>query len=394
VGVADRPVRERGGPDAAQLWGDDELKNVTSTPGGPLPAVSVVIPVKRSERTIKGAVDGLLNQDYEGPLEIILVGDPVDSSWQAIRTEIECGDVASYEVDVDAAGRDTAAKRALGFDLATGDILCSMDSDAIPPCDWVRTGVELIRAGWDGVGGPYISATEDFWGLYVDRNPAGSKTPRMDPPYVFDVNTVGMYRHKPPVTGAAFLSRAVYERVGGFDKDFVNYEDYELFCRVAENGFRILCTSRLGVRVHHRTTFRALAIEYWESGSGCAQFVRKHPKSRFSRFRLAQLALFVGCIAAAPVQPAVVLTATGIAMGGVAVVSAATIRRRVGLVFPFVTVALGLVLATAFASGLVPGVRRRRPTTVGSCRRLPAPTPEQSLTDDLISALPQSQVAS
>ena len=163
-------------------------------------------------------------------------------------------------------------------------MLCSIDSDTRMPPGWIAAAVRHLQGGWDGVAGPYASLDRTFWGDFVDRNPLGSKTPRMETPYVFDAGTLGRRGHKPPVTGSVAFTDEVYAAVGGFDKDFVyTYDDYEYFQRVAAGGFRILCTPELGIGVHHRTGFRQLVKEYWESGAGCAQFVRKFPRSKLSR---------------------------------------------------------------------------------------------------------------
>ena len=49
-----------------------------------LPTVSIVIPCKSSERTIRGTVDSFLGQDYPALSELILVGDVNDSTWEAL----------------------------------------------------------------------------------------------------------------------------------------------------------------------------------------------------------------------------------------------------------------------------------------------------------------------
>src|SRR5215469_6598578 len=48
------------------------------------PTVSVVIPVKHSQRTIRATVDCLLRQDYPALTEIIVVGDVGDPTWAAL----------------------------------------------------------------------------------------------------------------------------------------------------------------------------------------------------------------------------------------------------------------------------------------------------------------------
>jgi len=85
--------------------------------------VSVVIPVKDSQRTIGEAVRSLLEQSYGSEnLEIILVGDPGDPTFGPLAAEIASGQVLAVEVAVDSPGRDANAKRNVGLARATGDV--------------------------------------------------------------------------------------------------------------------------------------------------------------------------------------------------------------------------------------------------------------------------------
>jgi dolichol-phosphate mannosyltransferase len=340
-----------------------------------LPPVSVVIPVRNSAGTLNSTVRSVLSQNYEGPLEVIVVGSPNDESWAAVPDEIAAGTVIAYEVEVETRNRDTPVKRTLGFDHASGRILCSIDSDTFLASDWISTAVGLIgREGWDGVAGPCTSLDQDFWGEYVDRNRFGSKTPRMDNPYVFDAGTLGRRGHKMPVTGCAVFTDEVWSDVGGFDKDFVDhYDDYEYFQRVAERGFRILCTPELRIGLHHRSGFKALVKEYWESGSGCGQFVRKFPRSKFSAARVRQLALVVlGCAAAVafPLYALYSVAAGAVVLG---LASWRADRRWRASAYPLITLGLGLVFASAMAFRLAADVVHAPRTRIGRHRRVGVP---------------------
>src|SRR5215475_7371670 len=54
-----------------------------------LPEVSVVVPVKNSQRTIRATVDALLMQDYPALAEVIVVGDVGDQTWQALADVVD-----------------------------------------------------------------------------------------------------------------------------------------------------------------------------------------------------------------------------------------------------------------------------------------------------------------
>jgi GT2 family glycosyltransferase len=332
-----------------------------------MPGVSVVIPVKHSQRTIRRAVDSLLAQDYDGGLEVVLVGDPGDPTWSVLEPEIDAGLVRVVELEVETGGRDANAKRNAGLAAATGDVLCLTDSDMVLPADWIATGVRLL-AGRDCVGGPMLSVDAGFWGSYVDDNPLASKTPRMQQPYVVDRDTIGHPQRKLPITANVFFSRQVYDLVGGFDARFVHsYEDYEFFQRVVDAGCEVYCTAELAALHCHRQGWRDLLGEYHRSGRGCAQFIHKHPRSPFSVNRIAGLALLLALTATVLVQSlalaasgapvlgwvlpglGIALTAVGAMLG---VACSARARSAGAFAFPFVTLALGL----SFSAGLLRGL--------------------------------------
>jgi succinoglycan biosynthesis protein ExoA len=329
-------------------------------------AVSVVVPVKNSGRTIVDTVGSLLMQDYAGPVEVLLVGDVGDRTWDPIRELIDDGAVRVLELELETGGRDSNAKRNAGLAAANGDVLALTDSDMVLPRDWISTGVALLERH-ACVAGPMESVHDDFWGRYVDRNPFAGKTPRMSDDYVTCRNSFTGAR-KPPVTANVLFTRELYERVGGLDAAFVHsYEDYEWFQRVVDAGFDVLCTDRLRALHHHRQGLRQLVREYHRSGRGCAMFVRKHPHSSFGRNRLSHLARVLTVAALALVEAVVLAFAGGDVAAElvplqavVALVGSATFAgacaMRVGsvsaLAFPFAT----LVLGVSFASGLLRGI--------------------------------------
>lgn len=333
-----------------------------------MPDVSVVIPVKANQKTIGQTVASLARQDHDGRVELILVGDHGDPTWKALDG-LDLGPrltLRTLEVTVDTGGRDANFKRNAGLAAATGDVLCLTDSDMVLPHDWLTTGLALLDAGDDCVGGPMISVHRDFWGRYVDDNPVASKTPRMHDAYRVDRDTIGRRGRKLPITANVLFHRKVYESVGGLDASFVHsYEDYEFFQRIVEAGFSVLCAPALAAWHHHRQGWRALLREYHRSGRGCAQFVGKHPASPFSRDRLRQLEVVTtlvlfGFVACAE-QPRLLVAASALAVV-LALYAWARARTPQAVLFPAVTLVLGLSFTAGLLRGLRSGRTRPQPT--------------------------------
>ncbi|HEU4785487.1 MAG TPA: glycosyltransferase [Ktedonobacterales bacterium] len=353
------------------------------TPAVEWPSVSVVIPVKMNQATIRATVRSLLNQDYRGSIEIVLVGDINDPTWETIREYIDSGRVRVLEAEVHSANRDANAKRSIGLKAARGDVLALTDSDMILPPHWIATGIQYILRGWPCVAGPMRGATGNFWDAYADLVNLGSKTPRFVVNRVLDVERYGRPRHKPPITANVFMTREALDRAGDFDATFIHsYEDYSWFWAACKVGVPILCTPSLQADHFHRQGWRRLLRQYIRAGKGCADFVIKYPESPLSRLRFLQWMLVwattlgaIGLILAgvvatnnpgvlgiptaftqlsglsmslAVLDPIVLAMLTILGLLGLGITNAITVRQARAVVFPFITLVFGL----AFSYGM------------------------------------------
>lgn len=353
------------------------------TPAVAWPSVSVVIPVKRNQATIGATVKSLLNQDYQGSVEILLVGDINDPTWQTIRDDIDSGRVRILEAEVQSANRDANAKRSIGLKAARGEVLALTDSDMILPPHWIATGIQYILRGWPCVAGPMRGATGNFWDAYADLVSLGSKTPRFVVNRVLDVERYGRPRHKPPITANVFMTHEALERAGDFDATFIHsYEDYSWFWAACKVGVPILCTPSLQADHFHRQGWRRLLRQYIRAGKGCADFVMKYPESPLSRLRILQWMsvwattlgaiglILAGVVATndpslfgiptafaqasilslplAVLDPLALAMLTVLGLLGLGFTNAITVRQPRAVIFPFITLVFGL----AFSYGM------------------------------------------
>ncbi|MBV9212715.1 MAG: glycosyltransferase [Actinobacteria bacterium] len=359
-----------------------------------MPDASVIIPVKNSEATIRGTVLSLLRQEYDGNVEVILVGDFDDSSWEPIGDLLALAHVQKIEVAVSTPGRDANAKRNVGALAARGDVIVLTDSDMILPSDWLSKGLRLIDLGWDCVAGPMTSAADGYWAEYVDKNELGSKTPRMAGAesarpangYVLTAENYGREGLKPPITANLFMTRELVETVGEFDQDFVYaYEDYEYLRRVADAGYAMLCTNELVAGHYHRQGFKALLKEYRGAGRGTGDYVIKYPYCPFARLRLRQL---IACYVLAVVSGvSYALTPWSVVIAVVAAVmvsllSAIKVRALVAATYPTVTLILGTAYVIGFTRRITEGWRLSHKTAIVATE-LPPPL-ARAATDELV----------
>jgi glycosyltransferase involved in cell wall biosynthesis len=295
------------------------------------PDASVIVPVKNSQRTIRATVDALFAQDYPALVEVIVVGDVGDETWQALA-DVTDPRLVIIEHEETPGKREPAIKRDVGLQKARGQVLALADSDIIMDPDWLSRSVHLlVEQGVSMVCGGMRAAQPSFWSRFVDGNVVAAKTPRVTRSYLVTADNFGKRGHKPPITANAVMDRRVYDDCPMDDNWGFGYEDYEWFWRVASTGHRVFYAAGLTGSHHHRQNFRALAGEYRFSANGCVHFIRAFPESPLARKRRRQ-AVLLPLAAVAGVAGAATVIASGhgmISLAAAPVLAAGLVGREV-----------------------------------------------------------------
>jgi glycosyltransferase involved in cell wall biosynthesis/putative flippase GtrA len=344
----------------------------------PRPDVSVVIPCRGNESTIRLAVQSLLGQDYPNLRDIILIGSPGDSTWSALA-DLDDPRVSIWEVETPPGMRDANYKRDAAVEMASGELIALIDSDIVLPDDWMSRAVAALEdRDVSCVAGGMKSFHDSFWGRYTDSTFIGAKTPRIAESYIVTGADFGARGRKPPILANVLFTRELYDKCP-IDPMWSHgsYEDYEWFWRVARAGYQICVSENLFGWHHHRRGMRALAREYRRSSRGCAYFIRAHMDSPLARRRLRQ-ATILPLAAAMGAISAVVAAVYGygsvvaaVALGGAAVLAVHQVARSRSLesvAYPVV----GLALGSVFAVGLVTNLMRPDPTVTAPPVAAPA----------------------
>jgi putative flippase GtrA len=347
-----------------------------------LPTVSVVIPCKNSERTIRATVESFLAQDYPALAEVILVGDVGDPTWMPLD-DVNDPRMVLIEQEKTPGRRDPNVKRDKGIRKSSGDVIALADSDIVVDPGWVGRAVALLNGQGGGlVAGGMRSINDTFWGRFVDNNVLAAKTPRVARPYQVTAENFGARGYKPPITANAVFTRSLYDECSLDTAWSYGYEDYEWFWRLAKDKHKILFSSELTAAHHHRRSFRHLVREYRQSAHGCAQFIRAHPDSPLARKRTMQAfglpigalgALALGALAVADGYGALVFGVLALATVLVAGREVSRTRSLEGLTYPPAALALGGIYAASIAGNLI------RPS--GSLLQAPAWKPSASAMD-------------
>jgi len=208
-------------------------------------SITIVIPTFNSSTTLAPCITACLNQDYQGPIQVIVVDD--GSTDPTARLVGNFPEVRYIQQE----NGGPAKARNTGWQEAASQIVCFTDSDCVPNPQWVSRLVHRYdsdRIG--GVGGSYS--------LLNGKNLLARC-----------IHQEIVYRHARMPTQAVFLGsynasfrKDVLERAGGFDETYAmaSGEDNDLSYRVIQLGYQLIFDPTNTVGHHHPTGL----LRYWK----------------------------------------------------------------------------------------------------------------------------------
>ncbi|MDQ5951946.1 MAG: hypothetical protein QG626_73 [Patescibacteria group bacterium] len=190
-------------------------------------SVSVIIPAKNEARYLPGLLAALKTQTYQ-PLEIILADAASTDNTRQIAEAAGCKIVAG---GLPGAGRNAGAA------VATGELLLFLDADAqITDSRFLELAVTEIQDKHFAIATPDIRLQGGNW---ADR--FGHAL------YNLYVRAWGAWRPHAPGF-CIFITRALFEKIKGFDESIKLAEDHELAMRAGKLGtFGFLNTVTIAV---------------------------------------------------------------------------------------------------------------------------------------------------
>jgi peptidoglycan-N-acetylglucosamine deacetylase len=207
------------------------------------PKISVVVPAHDEERLLPACLDALIAQEYDGPIEIIVVDNASRDRTAAIAR--------NYGVTVvSEPRRDYCYALTCGFAAASGEIIACTDADTIVPRDWIARFVAAYQAAPDvvAVGGRVEFDRPNWKGWVLARClvPAYNSFDRRDPggPHLWGANMS--------------VRRDAFVAVGGWNQEYSLQVDSELSERLRRAG-RVVLLDTLEVRTSTRRWNQALA---------------------------------------------------------------------------------------------------------------------------------------
>jgi GT2 family glycosyltransferase len=339
-----------------------------TTASSPLPPgvpVSVIMPVLNEERHLAEAVRAVLEQRYDGPVDVALALGPSRDRTDEVARAIAASDPRVVLV-ANPSGRTPEALNA-AIAATRSPVVVRVDGHSVLDPDYVATAVDLLRrTGAANVGGIMHAEGTTPW----ERAVAAAMTS------VLGVGSAPFH-----VGGAEGAADTVYlgvfrrewlERVGGYDPEFVRAQDWEMNHRIRGRGGLVWFSPRLRVSYRPRSTPRALARQYRDYGRWRRVVARTHRGTINPRYLAPPVALVgvvtgtaLGVAAAVTGRPALrwglvlpagyaAVVAAGTALAGRGLPAAAA--ARLPLVLPTMHLSWGWGFLTSPRS-IVPGRR-------------------------------------
>jgi succinoglycan biosynthesis protein ExoA len=309
-------------------------------PDSVAPGVSYVMPVLNEEREIRAAVESLIDQDYQGPFEVILALGPSVDGTNDVVAAMSAADprIRSLPNPVGS----TPAGLNVAIRASVHPITVRVDAHSVLPREYTRLAVEALRrSGADNVGGIMLAE---------GRTPFEKAVARA---YGSRVGLGGTPHHVGGAEGPAetaylgvFLRHRLLE-VGLFDEGVKRGQDWELNRRLRATGGTVWFTPDLVVTYRPRPSLRKLARQFVATGLWRGELARRFPKANTLRY-LVPPAMVVG-------------VALGVVAGLVGVVGVLTGTAAawalLGLVVPGLYAAFVVLAAVLVARG--DGLRTR-----------------------------------
>src|SRR3954466_15765568 len=239
--------------------------------------VSVGVPVLNEGPPLEAARTKVLEQDYPGPLEVVLAVGPSRDRTAQVAARLAAGDERGHVVD-NPPGRTPAGLNA-AIKGSTGDVVVRVDAHSELSPGYIAKAVELLRrTDADNVGGVML---------------AQGRTP-------FERAVARAMRSRLGIGGARFhvggeegeaetvylgvFKRATLDRLGGFDEHFHRAQDWELNHRIRSSGGVVWFSLDLGVTYRPRSSWVDLVQQFFHTGRWRRQVIRRHPETVSPRY--------------------------------------------------------------------------------------------------------------
>jgi succinoglycan biosynthesis protein ExoA len=234
------------------------------------PLVSVVIPMRNESGWIERCLASVIAQEWpRDAMEILVVdGMSTDGSYDTVARMAQSD---SRIRTLKNPQRIVPSSLNIAIEAARGGVIARVDAHTVLEPDYIAQGVEILeRTRADSVGGPMVS---------LGGSPAGDAIATA----MKSRFGIGAYFHfateerEADTVYMGMWPRDVFARVGLFDEELVRNQDDEFSYRIRKAGGRIIVSPRMRSSYQNRTSWRALAKQFYQYGLWKVRVLQKHP---------------------------------------------------------------------------------------------------------------------
>ena len=235
-----------------------------------LPKISILIPVRNEEKTIRGCLERILTNGYPADhLEIWVIDGVSDDQTRAIVEDMQNKYAQIHLLENPKRVPYTALN--IGLKASTGEIVMRVDARSFIPEHYIETLWEtMVETSATNVGGLQVPITE---GSVIKRAIALATVS------IFGTGGAAFRTAKKSgfvdTVYLGFFRREIFDRVGLYDEDgeFIS-EDSMMNRRILNAGGKIYLNADLSVLYHGKDSFRELARQYLIYGAAkCHSFL-------------------------------------------------------------------------------------------------------------------------
>jgi teichuronic acid biosynthesis glycosyltransferase TuaG len=198
-----------------------------------MPRVSVIIPAFNAEEHIEEALQSVQNQTYED-WEIV-VCDDCSTDRTAERARRLGGRLTLVRTETNAG---PAAARNLGIEHSSGELLALLDADDYWLPTFLERQVSLYDSGAASSGDVGIVACD---ASLLESNTLRRETYMEIARFPREI-TLHRLLQSNPIFISVVVPRRVVDEVGGFFPDLSRTQDFDLWIRIVESGYRVVAT--------------------------------------------------------------------------------------------------------------------------------------------------------
>jgi succinoglycan biosynthesis protein ExoA len=236
-----------------------------------------VMPVRNEEKYLEEAVRAVLQQEFRGDTELVLAIGPSSDATAEVAQQLK--KTFSQLRVVDNPGGDTATGLNLAIAASKYKVVIRVDAHSTLPegyaqlanqilseTDAANVGGKMVAKGRTGFQRAVAYGYNNRIGLGGGAFHVGTKAGEADSVYL-----------------GCFQSSWL-DRVGGFDPKWVRGQDWELNKRLREAGGKIWFDPRLTVTYYPRSSWKALAKQFFSTGIWRGALTREAPRESSLRY--------------------------------------------------------------------------------------------------------------